>query len=109
MSLSIHPCRQLRVTSDSQLDGDSEVVAPSEMVINESDGLEWLNEDLSTVSHFQFDLELEFDIKRYLDILTDEGSGSMVHSTTSIPASVPMVNKTGKASAAAPQASEWDT
>ena len=96
-------------TSDSQ--PEDEAVAPSEMVINESNGLGWLNEDLpdlSTVSHYHFDLELEFDIKRYLDILADEANGA-VQSTTSRPASTPTVHKTGNASTVAPQASAWDT
>ena len=44
-------------------------VSSSNLVVAELDGLDWLNEDLpdlSTVSYHQFDLELDFDIKRYI-------------------------------------------
>jgi hypothetical protein len=65
--------------------------------------------DLSTVSHYKFDLELEFDIKWYLDILADEASGTVQFtSISSLPASNPMVDKTGNASTVAPEASAWD-
>lgn len=65
------------------------------MIINDSDGLGWLNEaDLSTVSYYQFDLEAEFDIKQYLVILSDEASvPGVVQYVTSIPV-LTMVDKT---------------
>jgi hypothetical protein len=85
------------------------------MEVNDVDGLGWLDEEhpnLSTVSHHHFDLEQEFDIRRYLDILADEASRhgfvqAARLSSISMPTS--MVDKGGNASTVAPEASAWDT
>jgi len=90
-------------------------VSPSDMNVGDPDGLQWLDEelpDLSTVSHYQFDLEQEFDIKRYLDILADEVCG--LHPVpaagpTSLSVSVSSkVDRSGNASTVAPDTSAWD-
>ena len=93
-----------------------DTVSPSDMDINNPGGLAWLDGELpnlSTVSHYQFDLEQEFDIKRYLDILADEASGPRQAGPATGPASISMstskVDKSGNASTVAPEASAWDT
>jgi hypothetical protein len=91
-------------------------VSWSDMDVNDVDGLGWLNEELpnlSTVSHYSFDLEQEFDIRRYLDILADNASGSGPSQAVG-PASIgsmptSMVDKSCNASTVAPEASAWDT
>ena len=93
-----------------------EPIPPSDMEVSDPNGLGWLDEELpnlSTVSHYQFDLEQEFDVRRYLDILADEASGPTPVRVGSVTGSTSTskVDKSGNASAStvAPAASEWDT
>ena len=83
-------------------------VSSSNLVVAEPDGLDWLNKDLpdlSTVSHHQFDLELEFDIKWYLDILADEATGVSI-TTFASAITTSKVDGTGSASTFIPEPSE---
>ena len=79
------------------------------MEVNDVDGLGWLNEELLnllTASHHHFDLEQEFDIRRYVSqpgpvrAAGHSGIGTIPTST---------VDKSENASTVAPEASAWDT
>lgn len=82
------------------------------MDVSDTDGLRWLDEELpnlSTASHYQFDLEQEFDVKRYLDILADEASGLRpVLATGPTISTTSKVDKSDNASTVAPDTSAWD-
>jgi len=106
-------------TSDNDVaspPGNLVSVSSSDMEVNDVEGLGWLNEELpnlSTASHHHFDLEQEFDIRRYLDILADEVSrpGPVRAAGPSGIGTIPTstVDKSGNASTVAPEASAWDT
>jgi hypothetical protein len=101
--------------SESHVALPDDFVSHSDMDVNDLDGLGWLDEELpnlSTVSHYHFDLEQEFDIRRYLDILADKTSGPgpvQAAGPASIGMPTSMVDKSCHASTVAPEASAWDT
>ena len=85
-------------------------VSSSNLVVAEPGGLDWLNEDIpdfSTVSLHQLDLELDFDIKQYLDILADEATGVSI-TTSASATTTSKVDRTGSASTVIPEPSEWN-
>ncbi|KAF9527167.1 hypothetical protein CPB83DRAFT_856482 [Crepidotus variabilis] len=99
-------------------DGDGENRSQAET--QDKHALSWLDEglpDLRTVKHHQIDLEAEFDIKRYLDILADSPSSSTTASLApsqdihlkNTTRSTPTVNKSKDASTVVLQASAWET
>jgi len=91
-------------TSDNDVaspPGNLDSVSSSDMEVNDVDGL-----NLLTASHHHFDLEQEFDIRRYVSqpgpvrAAGHSGIGTIPTST---------VDKSENASTVAPEASAWDT
>ncbi len=104
---------QSSITPRNEPQASDDSVSPSDMNVSDPDGLRWLDEELpnlSTASHYQFDLEQEFDVKRYLDILADEANGLRPVPATG-PTSISTTSKVDKsdnASTVAPDTSAWD-
>jgi hypothetical protein len=106
-------------TDDNMTQGEDygkEVSDAPELEPMEHDTLRWLDdglpEDLSYAGHHAFDLETEFDVHHFLDILADEQAGPGQHIYTQKPVETHMTkfaSEENEASAAAviPDDDEW--